>query len=176
MGSTIPPTNTCALTLPSSHAPQTPGCERVQFYMASLLATLVLDREAMSALQARGDGPPMFRTTLRQLTRTLTRLKSAKAAAAAAAAAQLQQELSEAGSEGVGRSAFGASERDAYRGAGKHRTGIECGCALLPRHNPPSRPHVMHQLCHLLATARTQPTSRRARRPAGPRAAPPRPR
>jgi hypothetical protein len=52
--------------------------------MASLLATLVLDQDAMAALQARGEGPPMFRTTLRQLSRTLARLKASQAAAAAA--------------------------------------------------------------------------------------------
>jgi hypothetical protein len=67
--------------------PQAPGSGRVQYFMASLLATLVLDKEAMATLQARGEGLPLFRTTLRQLARTLARLKEARAAAAAAAGA-----------------------------------------------------------------------------------------
>jgi hypothetical protein len=76
-----PPPRNCRRTA------QAPGGERVQFYMASLLANLVLDREAMATLQALGHGPPLFRTTLRLLGRTLSRLKEARAAAAAATAA-----------------------------------------------------------------------------------------
>ena len=70
--------------------------------MASLLATLVLDKEAMTALQARGDGPPMFRTTLRQLVRTMQRLKTSRAAAAAAGGGLLRanSNMSALGGEG----------------------------------------------------------------------------
>jgi hypothetical protein len=103
---TRPPASRATADLnPSLFLPQpTPGSERVQFYMASLLATLVLDQEAMSALQARGDGPPMFRTTLRQLARTLQRLKAGHAPEGAAAEA----------SEGGGKGADAARD---YRGA-----------------------------------------------------------
>lgn len=42
----------CGPTRSSPHpAPQSPGCERVQYYMASLLADMVLDNDAMKQLQ-----------------------------------------------------------------------------------------------------------------------------
>lgn len=83
--------------------------------MASLLATLVLDKEAMDALQARGDGPPMFRTTLRQLARTMQRLKESRAAAAGG----LQRTASNmsASTMGAGSSLSGARVPRASGGA-----------------------------------------------------------
>lgn len=99
---------------------QSPGGERVQFYMASLLATLVLDQEAMAALQARGDGPPMFRTTLHQLARSLGRLKAARAAeavpeAAAEGAGEARGDGGSGGDVAASPAARGGSA--GYRGA-----------------------------------------------------------
>lgn len=94
---------------------QSPGSERVQFYMASLLATLVLDKDAMAALQARGEGPPMFRTTLRQLARTLARLKAAKAAAAAAGGAPPPASDTAEGGSRRGSAQGGGGEGDGRR-------------------------------------------------------------
>jgi len=97
---------------------ETPGCERVQFYMASLLATLVLDKDAMLALQARGEGPPMFRTTLRQLGRTLARLKASQVASdSAGAAITAAAEAAGGHPKGGSRASSGGAKRGSVTGA-----------------------------------------------------------
>lgn len=44
---------------------QGPGQSRVQYCMAALLATLVLDEQAMGILQQRGEGHLVFEVTLK---------------------------------------------------------------------------------------------------------------
>lgn len=44
---------------------QGPGHSKVQFCMAALLATLVLDEQAMEILQQRGEGHLVFEAALK---------------------------------------------------------------------------------------------------------------
>lgn len=50
---------------------QGPGHSRVQFCMASLLATLVLDDEAMEIIRQRGEGHLIFEATLQLVRATM---------------------------------------------------------------------------------------------------------
>lgn len=54
-----------AMPLVCTTALQGPGHSRVQFCMASLLATLVLDEEAMEIIRQRGEGHLVFEATLK---------------------------------------------------------------------------------------------------------------
>lgn len=49
---------------------QGPGHGRVQLFMASLLATLVLDDDAMEAVRQRGEGPLVFEAALKLVSAT----------------------------------------------------------------------------------------------------------
>lgn len=51
--------------MPLTSILQGPGHSKVQFCMAALLATLVLDEEAMEIIQQRGEGHLVFEATLK---------------------------------------------------------------------------------------------------------------
>jgi hypothetical protein len=55
--------------------PQGPGHEMVQFCMASMLATLVLDDEAMETIRERDESAILFEACLSLLSATLERLR-----------------------------------------------------------------------------------------------------
>eukprot|EP00798_Chlamydomonas_sp_ICE-L_P023775 gene23775-9334_t len=55
--------------------PTGPGSAMIQFCMASLLATLVLDDEAMAVIRERGEAPVLFETCLLLLSSTLDKLR-----------------------------------------------------------------------------------------------------
>lgn len=92
--------------------------------MASLLATLVLDQEAMAALQARGEAPPMFRTTLSQLAKALGRVKASNAAASAAGGALASCD----GGGAAGSGAVPTSMRCSSAGHDEYRGGYPRWC------------------------------------------------